>query len=884
MTVLVVKVTDKSGTILLNNTAINFSDGKLHELFEKCVFTKKLNLSMDSVIEVRMRESISALFVTAENTEMDVTEILQTLGCKCMEYIIDRNVLSPSYNQVDLAASCSIANPTTGMSNTVNAFSVLMHKSLSLPQKPKLNHEKKLTGPQRLQSDLIDWMSSKGYGWTQDSLDTGEFVVKTLRNTLWYIDHAHHKFKEQACPVPKVFCKFSGYNDFKKNRHKTPVITSEKLNEFSLDLTKALSFPSMSLTRHKQLSADLELLLDCICKYKKRLDKDNQRHKESYQRGSSPKRSLESNTSLEYIAPGSKLNEKYTRLQDDLNSLKNYQYMDLDSYTPDDRLKRRQYLKNLTLQVPVMLYRMAYGGSVGTLNFIWKVPEQDTQERTTQNALNVNKINADLPKFSTRSMRRDFICRYAKHANISKSLLRRMYFELTGCENTSDSYEQGCIDERISILLNSDDPDLLLDYRSLNGKDIDTKFGVFFEETGKFFDEQLLQVNERRHGEELYLPMAISVEDLRDRISARVPEGTPIPSSETLRLQFQPSSSFQKSALKYSGRFNVKFRVQTRLARVSHIDARYVATAFKYLKSFCVANREITNFICLDDKAIVPVGEPGIPISTGVRGHNKVLTPAEGPRLVSTDHDFHVNGIVPSVTFVSKIPRHFNDSFFKGKIFVTTKDKIFQPSSPYRHATEVTRILRDHYSENGVDLENPILCIMTDGGPDHRVTFETVKLSLVQLFIGLNLDMLVALRTAPNHSWMNPAERCMSILNLALQHVALARKEMDERFEIAIKHKTTLGAIRNLANVKQGFKDAYMESIDDTIELVNSRFERMKLKDEPLKVYTGVSDEDIKAGLEVVSQVVHCNANTEMSTADLRKVKELQVKTRDIFI
>ena len=114
---------------------------------------------------------------------------------------------------------------------------------------------------------------------------------------------------------------------------------------------------------------------------------------------------------------------------------------------------------------------------------------------------------------------------------------------------------------------------------------------------------------------------------------------------------------------------------------------------------------------------------------------------------MSTDHDFHVNGIVPSVTFVSKIPRHFNDSFFKGKIFVTTKDKNFQPSSPYRHATEVTRILRDHYSENGVDLENPILCIMTDGGPDHSVTFETVKLSLVQLFIGLNLDMLVALRT-----------------------------------------------------------------------------------------------------------------------------------------
>lgn len=721
-------------------------------------------------------------------------------------------------------------------------------------------------------------MSLQGYGWNSNSLDTGDFVVKTLKHTLWYIDHAHDKFKQNACPLPKTFTQFSGYNDYKKLHHKTPVITSEKLNDFSLDLTKALSFPSMLLSRHKELSADLELLLKCICKYKKRLDKDNQRHRDSYQRDSSPKRSLQSDSSLVYIAPSTEYNVRYKRLQDDMNLSKNYQYLDLDTYTPDDRLKRRQYIKNLALQEPVMLYRMAYGGSIGTLNFIWKVQEHDTQERTSHNALNINKINAFLPKFSTRSMRRDFLNRYSKYVNIPKSLLRSMFFELTGCESMADSKEQASIDERISILLNSDDPTLLLDYRSLNGGDIDTKFGDFFEETGKYFDEQLLQVNERRRGEELYLPMAISIEELRDTISSRLPDETAIPSTETLRLQFQPNSQFQKSAFKYSRRFNVKFRVQTRLARVHHQDARYVATAFKYLKNFCVENRDITTFICLDDKAINPVGEPGIPISTGVRGHNKVLTPADGPRLVCTDHDFHVGGIVPSVTFVSKIPRHSNDSFFKGKIHVTTKDKIFQPSSPYRHATEVTRILREHYSENEVDLENPILCVMTDGGPDHRVTFETVKLSLVQLFISLNLDMLVALRTAPNHSWMNPAERCMSVLNLALQHVALARNEMESKVEVAVKHKTTLGAIRNMANVKPGFRDAYKESIGNTINLVNSRFKRMKLKEEPLEVYTGVLDEDIMAGLEVVSQVVHCNVNTGMSTGDLRKVKELQVK------
>lgn len=163
-------------------------------------------------------------------------------------------------------------------------------------------------------------------------------------------------------------------------------------------------------------------------------------------------RSLQSDSSLVYIAPSTEYNVRYKKLQDDMNLSKNYQYLDLDTYTPDDRLKRRQYIKNLALQEPLMLYRMAYGGSVGTLNFIWKV---DSQERTLQNALNINKINTFLPIFSTRSMRRDFLNRYSKQVNIPKSLLRSMFFELTGCNSMADSNEQASIDERISILLYS---------------------------------------------------------------------------------------------------------------------------------------------------------------------------------------------------------------------------------------------------------------------------------------------------------------------------------------------------------------------------------------------------------------------------------------------
>ena len=67
------------------------------------------------------------------------------------------------------------------------------------------------------------------------------------------------------------------------------------------------------------------------------------------------------------------------------------------------------------------------------------------------------------------------------------------------------------------------------------------------------------------------------------------------------------------------------------------------------------------------------------------------------------------------------------------------------------------------------------MVIFTDGGSEHRVNLDSVKIPLILLFKKLNLDFLLAFRTAPNNSWTNYVERVMSTLNLALQNVALAR-------------------------------------------------------------------------------------------------------------
>jgi hypothetical protein len=57
---------------------------------------------------------------------------------------------------------------------------------------------------------------------------------------------------------------------------------------------------------------------------------------------------------------------------------------------------------------------------------------------------------------------------------------------------------------------------------------------------------------------------------------------------------------------------------------------------------------------------------------------------------------------------------------------------------------------------------------------------------MIALFIELDLDALVALRTAPSNSWANPVERIMSIVNIGLQGIGVMRKKGSDDFEKVI--------------------------------------------------------------------------------------------------
>ena len=171
-----------------------------------------------------------------------------------------------------------------------------------------------------------------------------------------------------------------------------------------------------------------------------------------------------------------------------------------------------------------------------------------------------------------------------------------------------------------------------------------------------------------------------------------------------------------------------------------------------------------------------------------------------------------------------------------GSVFVGAKDITFEPSSPFRHMAELHSVLQSH------SFSKPVLFIYSDGGPDHRLTYVNVQLSLICLFLKFNLDYLCAGRTAPHHSWRNPVERIMSILNLGLQCVGLARSEMSAEFEAIVKKCSGLAELRQQV---ASYKDELNDSLSPVKARLHSLFCRLQLHNKNFEIYHSATDDEM---------------------------------------
>lgn len=167
---------------------------------------------------------------------------------------------------------------------------------------------------------------------------------------------------------------------------------------------------------------------------------------------------------------------------------------------------------------------------------------------------------------------------------------------------------------------------------------------------------------------------------------------------------------------------------------------------------------------------------------------------------------------------------------------IMLKDSVFEPSSPLRHSTELAAIIEQRAPEK------PVLFVYSDGGPDHRITYLSVKLSL---FVKLDLDYLCAARTAPYHSYRNPVERIMSIVNIGLQAVALAREKMPEDMEAEAAKCNSMKALRAVAGRNKEFCGVALDSLSPVKVLLSKLMMRLELKQQKFSLFIAATDEEM---------------------------------------
>ncbi|CAG8853261.1 17966_t:CDS:2, partial [Gigaspora margarita] len=234
---------------------------------------------------------------------------------------------------------------------------------------------------------------------------------------------------------------------------------------------------------------------------------------------------------------------------------------------------------------------------------------------------------------------------YSLLSKITPHVLSLLQHDLTGDISALENSQSKELDERLRLMLEIGDPDILVDLRINNGFK-GTKFNIFWNELKLYFKENSLAVQDRRHGSILYMPSFISARNLKDQIITRIKnklsnitdfDNIAIPSERWISYQFLPKNPWAKASTEYVGQFDIKYKVQAHLLQKSHPDSHYCRAIFKYLRHFSVKFKNNLGLIFADDKHKIPIGED-TPTSTGVC--NRYSAISANATLVANDHDF----------------------------------------------------------------------------------------------------------------------------------------------------------------------------------------------------------------------------------------------------
>ncbi|CAB3991632.1 Hypothetical predicted protein [Paramuricea clavata] len=218
------------------------------------------------------------------------------------------------------------------------------------------------------------------------------------------------------------------------------------------------------------------------------------------------------------------------------------------------------------------------------------VEDLKTESDLLNEAHNIMKgMEKTLPVYHSRAMKQEFVKSFGMATGGKSAFLRAAYRRLTGDTSAASTTKEADIDQRVSRILDEEDPELIWDLRT-NNDGRPEEYKEFLQHCQLYINASVeTAVDDRRH-------VVVGSDDVVTHLATTA-----------------------------------------RQLRSNHVDAHYASALFRYQKEFSIEFRDLT-FTSLDDKHTMKVGEPQCPVAP-VESGKQVLV-SKDKKLAVADHDF----------------------------------------------------------------------------------------------------------------------------------------------------------------------------------------------------------------------------------------------------
>ncbi|CAB4024057.1 Hypothetical predicted protein [Paramuricea clavata] len=199
--------------------------------------------------------------------------------------------------------------------------------------------------------------------------------------------------------------------------------------------------------------------------------KEQNKKTKHFQSLTEPVRSIADNLDFRFLPQCEAIPSLLIELESLLREKDNFLFIVLEDVCPTDPRRKYDYLQalkscGLAVKAAMLTYRLS--NNIGNTNCVWKVPGQDP-DSLCQSQQTIEIVKKQIPTFHTRAMRQSLMQKYGRVApNKKPAVLRSLYRVLTDDSSAATNEHTAEIDERVRLILDMEDPDVVLDLRALN--------------------------------------------------------------------------------------------------------------------------------------------------------------------------------------------------------------------------------------------------------------------------------------------------------------------------------------------------------------------------------------------------------------------------------